>query len=193
MHLGAIRRDGPVDMLIGPRAACDALWGGLGHGIPKVCFNQRLYVCTTPSTGPRLPIRLARLEEAEQIAPLAAAMMREDLGVDPRKPDPEAYLAQVRTRCRNGRTILGELDERIAFLLNIGTICDDGIQVGGTYVPPEFRGQKLSTAGMRSVTSALLSMTRCISLHVNEENTPAVRCYERTGFKRAAPFRLIIR
>ena len=187
-----IQRDGPVKMLIGPRAACDGIWQGLAQGTPSVCFNQRLYTCTQTTDGPGIRIRLAAVEDAERIAPLAAAMMVEDLGVDPRVPDPDDHLDNVRSRCTNNRTLLAELDGHIVFLLNVGTLCDDGTQVGGTYVVPEFRGRGLSTAGMRSATAALLSMTRCVTLHVNEANTPAVRCYERAGFQRAAPFRLII-
>ncbi|MFT5679351.1 MAG: GNAT superfamily N-acetyltransferase [Myxococcota bacterium] len=187
-----IQQDGPVSMIIGPRAASDAIWRGLGQTDPKTFFNQRLYSCTRVMAGERLPIRLATVEDAERIAPLSAAMMVEDLGEDPRIPDPAAHLESVRRRCAGSRTLLGMRDGELCFLLNVGTFCDDGVQVGGTYVPPEFRGQGIATAGMRAAVSALLPMTRCITLHVNEANQPAVRCYERTGFTRMTPFRLII-
>jgi len=193
VHIGQrIRQDGPVTMLIGPRAESDAIWSGLGQNTPSVRFNQRLYTCTEVAEGLGLPIRLATIEDAPRIAPLAAAMMVEDLGVDPRSPDPGAHLNSVRSRCTSSRTILSEKDGQICFLLNVGTFCDDGTQVGGTYVPPEFRGRGYATAGMRAAATTLLSLTRCVTLHVNEANTPAVRCYERTGFQRMAPFRLII-
>ncbi|MDG1483665.1 MAG: GNAT family N-acetyltransferase [Myxococcota bacterium] len=187
-----IRQDGPVSMLIGPRAACDGIWKGLGQTAPKTFFDQRLYRCTEIAAGHRLPIRLATIEDAERIAPLSAAMMVEDLGEDPRAPDPAAYLESVRSRCARSRTLLSMQERSICFLLNIGTFCDDGVQVGGTYVPPDFRGQGIATAGMRASTATLLSLTRSVTLHVNEANLPAVRCYERSGFVPASPFRLII-
>jgi uncharacterized protein len=187
-----IREDGPVSMLIGPRAACDGVWRGLAQTTPKTFFDQHLYRCTQLGEGPRLPIRLATLQDAERIVPLSAAMMVEDLGEDPRAPDPVAYLESVRSRCAGSRTILSMQEGTICFLLNIGTFCDDGVQVGGTYVPPAFRGQGIATAGMRAAAATLLSLTRSITLHVNEANLPAVRCYERSGFVPAAPFRLII-
>ena len=194
VHIGRrIRQDGPVSMIIGPRSASDGIWQGLEQPTPTVHFDQRLYVCTEVSAGPRLPIRVARTADVPRLVPLAAEMMIEDLGVDPRIPDPELHQRGVASRCSRGRTLIAERDGRICFQLNIGTFSKDGTQIGGTYVHPDFRRQGLSTAGMRAASEALLSMTRCVSLHVNEANTPAVRCYERTGFVRAAPFRLIIK
>ena len=193
-HIGQrIRQDGPVSMIIGPRAASDGVWQGLAQPTPTVFFDQRLYVCTEVSAGARLPIRVARIGDVPRLEPLAAEMMIEDLGVDPRIPDPDLHQRSVASRCSRGRTLLAEREGRICFQLNIGTFCKDGAQVGGTYVHPDFRRQGLSTSGMRAASEALLSLTRCVSLHVNEANTPAVRCYERTGFVRAAPFRLIIK
>ena len=194
VHIGRrIRKDGPVSMIIGPRAASDGVWEGLAQPTPSVHFDQRLYVCTAVTAGTRLPLRMARIEDADRLAPLAAEMMIEDLGTDPREPDPALHQRSVESRCSRGRTLIAEQGERICFQLNIGTFCRDGTQVGGTYVPPDFRRQGLSTAGMRTASEALLSQTRCVTLHVNEANVPAVRCYERTGFIRAAPFRLIIK
>ena len=83
-HVGRrIRQDGPVSMIIGPRAASDGVWQGLAQPTPAVHFDQSLYACTAVTAGPRLPIRMARAEDAPQLSPLTAEMMIEDLGVDP--------------------------------------------------------------------------------------------------------------
>ena len=192
--IGRFLRDaGPVEMLIGPRAPCDALWSSLDAPAPRLRYSQRLYVCDTPPAGAGLQLRQARLEEAEQVAALAAQMMIEDLHIDPRLPSPQRHLASVRARIDKGSTLVAAQDGSIVFQLNIGTRCPLGVQVGGTFVPPAHRGRGLSTRGMVTACRLLLAQSAMVTLHVNEANTPAVRCYERAGFRRAAPFRLLIR
>lgn len=187
------RWNGPVDMLIGPRTASDALWRGLKGTPPTVFYDQRLYVCREPSPGPRLPLRPARTDEIPLIIEMAGQMMSEDLGVDPRRKEPNRHRQAIRHRVDEGRTLVGEQDGEIAFLLDVGTRRREGAQVGGTFVPPRFRGQGLSVMGMRAACDRLLREMEMVSLHVNEANVPAVRCYQRAGFQRDVPFRLLIR
>ena len=59
------------------------------------------------------------------------------------------------------------------------------------YTPPRLRGHGYATRGLAGMCSLLLKKHPLITLHVNEENAPAVKLYERLGFARAAPFRLI--
>lgn len=177
-------------MIIGPREAADALWRGLGSPRPRTWFDQRLYVCPAPTPGPRLRLRPARPDELPLVAAMSAAMMREDLGVDPQADDPEDFLARTRARVLSGRCLLGLEDDRVVFKVDVGSRYGQGTQVGGTYVPMEARGRGVATAGMRALCDALGSRTPRVSLHVNEANLPAVRSYERAGFVRDAAFRL---
>ena len=61
----------------------------------------------------------------------------------------------------------------------------------GTWVPPGFRGHGYATEGVRALCQRLLDDHPVITLHVNEANHPAVRVYEKVGFVRTSPFRLL--
>jgi ribosomal protein S18 acetylase RimI-like enzyme len=187
------RQAGTTEMLIGARAANDALWSSMSDTSPSVCYNQRLYICRAVQDGPALLLRKARPSEEPIITEMSAEMMLEDLGVDPREQDLSRHRFAVHSRLNEGRTFVGEVDGQVAFILDIGTTMPIGVQVGGTYVAPALRGRGIATRGMRSAVRQLLREYDSVSLHVNEANMPAIRCYERVGFIRDAPFRLLIR
>jgi ribosomal protein S18 acetylase RimI-like enzyme len=180
-------------MLVGPRAACDALWRAWAPDAQvDRWYDQRLYVCTAPVEGePLAGFRRARAQDASVIAHYADLMEQEDLGRFPRKEDPEGFLRSVHRRIEQGATWVLELHGQLAFQIHVGTSTPWGVQVGGTYVPAAFRGQGLAAACMRELGRRLLPQHRCITLHVNEANTPAVRSYERSGYIRDVPYRLL--
>ncbi len=178
-------------MLIGPRSPSDALWRTWAGRTPPVrWYDQRLYVCRQTPPGPVPPIRRALVSEQRTLSEHSAHMEWEDLGVDPSVEDPAAHARSVRARIERGATWVMERDGRIVFHINVGTDIPLGVQVGGTYVPPELRGQGLATQGMRALLQALLRHRPVVSLHVNEANTAAVRVYEKVGFSVDAPYRL---
>lgn len=180
-------------MAVGPRKDVDTIWhhwAGDRHGVDR-WYDQRLYVCREPVPGKRPDgFRRAHHDELEALIANAAEMELEDLGRDPRHVDEEMFRAAVERRVRQGSTWVVVRCGKIAFQINVGTRTAWGCQVGGTYVPPEFRGAGLATEGMRALTRALLPRYRCITLHVNEANLPAVRTYERSGFVADKAFRL---
>lgn len=184
----------PPSMLVGPRAATDALWDAWSAGevAPDRFYDQRLYVCRTPPPGPSVAgFRKAHLGEWEIVAANAGRMEAEDLGRNPADDFPELHEQVVRDRIRNGKTWVIERERRILFQINVGTATAVGCQVGGTWVPPDARGQGLATDGMKELCRRLLPKHPMVTLHVNEANSPAVRVYEKAGFDRDAPFRLI--
>lgn len=189
----ALRARHPPCMFVGPRAACDAMWAVWGRDVrPERFYDQRLYVCHTPPPGPPVKgFRKAAMTEWRTISRYSALMEYEDLGRDPSQDMPDLHDTVVKDRIRNGRTWVIERGGEILFQINVGTSTPWGCQVGGTYVPPERRGHGLATDGMRELCRQLLPRQRIVTLHVNEANTPAVRVYERSGFERDAPFRLI--
>lgn len=189
----ALARTGPPRMVIGPREASDGLWLGLGAPAPRLWYDQRLYLCTAVSPGPALALRLARPDEFATVSEMAARMMAEDLGEDPREVDAREHEDKVRARLLAGRILVGVDRGEIVFKLDIGSRIARGVQVGGTWVPPHRRGEGLAKAGMRGASRELLARHGRVTLHVNEANLPAVRAYEAVGFVRHAAFRLASR
>jgi ribosomal protein S18 acetylase RimI-like enzyme len=186
---------GPGTLLVGPRAASDAIWRGWGSPKARIWYDQRLYVARRPPSplaeSPlELGLRRARVEETELIALQSGRMEEEDLGRNTWTLQREAQLRASRDRILSGRTWVIERAGRIVFQVHVGTVTREGCQLGGTYVPPELRGQGWAVRGMMALTAHLLERVDMVSLHVNEANAPAVRCYERAGFQRAAAYRL---
>lgn len=190
----ALRGALPPRLLVGPRDDCDALYEGWGRpGRVMRWYDQRLYTIRQP---PRLrgspDLRNARVDEWRAVARAGAAMEREDMGIDPAAEDPDLHAASVKERLRDGRTWVVERRGSLVFQINVGTITPWGCQIGGTWVPPEHRGQGLATEGMAAITHQLLQRHPLVTLHVNEGNPPAVRVYEKVGYTRAAPYRLAV-
>jgi len=187
----ALANMGGTFMVVGPRQASDSLWEGLGRTPDRVRYEQRLYVCDQPVTGPVLDLRPAALSEIAVLADMSIQMLAEDLAIDPRQIAPGPQVARVRERTRAGQIYVAQDGHRIVFKIDIGTWSSHGVQVGGTFVPSDLRRQGISTRAMRALCRILLERAPRVTLHVNEANVAAVRCYEAAGFRRAAPFRLI--
>ena len=179
-------------MIVGPREASDHIWKGLGRLPYLTRFDQRLYVCDTPAEGPLLPIERATLSDLEPVRAMHARMLEEDLGVRACDIDEPSHRAQVRKRIVLGKSWVVRSEDGLSFSIDVGSFGPRGSQVGGTFVPQAHRGQGVATRAMRALCHELLKEVPFVTLHVNEANLPAVRCYERAGFRRANPFRLMV-
>lgn len=189
-----LRSERSVVMAVGPRDSCDAIWSEQRFRLPpRLFYDQRLYVCLHPSPGHAfLGQRLARPEDLPILEKLSSRMMLEDLGFDPGANDPELHRLQVERRIRRSCTWVVEHSGTILFKVDVGTWTPDGLTLGGTYVPPHWRGRGICTSAMRGVTRTLLTKVPLVSLHVNELNTRAVRAYEGAGYERVDAFRIVI-
>ncbi len=183
-----------TQLLIGPRADCDALFrAGDRSEVVRTHYDQRLYVAREVSPGPVIPgLRKASEDDLRDLAAFSSRMMLEDLGFDPAVHNPRGHLAAVSRRIREGRTWVVEHDGRLIFKIDLGSACSQGAMLGGTYVLPSLRQQGLCGRAMRGVLIDLLATHPCVTLHLNEANTPAVGCYERAGFQRDIAMRLMV-
>jgi len=193
--LGAAMHEVPAPhLVVGPRAAVDALWASWRPSAEVVrAHDQHLYVCDAVrelSTPPGF--RLARPAEWPTIAALSAAMEAEDTGRHPLRDDADAFIETIRSRIAREATWVIDRGEGLVFVLHAGTRSALGAQIGGTFVPPAARGQGLATAGVRATTSALLRDVPVVTLHVDERNTPAVRTYQAANYRAYAPMRLLV-
>ena len=190
--LGAIEMSrGGGDMLIGERTAIDALYSGMGRPKNRLFADQRLYRCTLTTPGPELKCRWGTPDDFESICLYASNMMQEDLGINPLREDPVRHVASIQHRLKHQKTQIGEHNGDICFVLDVGTSFKLGAQVGGTFVPKPFRGKGISKQGMRWTTKNLLRECKCVTLHVNENNHPAIRCYEAVGYEPSTAYRMI--
>ena len=177
--------------VMGRREACDAFYEGLGEPDTTIFCDERLfYADFIPEEGSYLPLRLASLCELETLLPMVAQMEIEDLGRDPRV-EWERYKTSLIQRITQERILVGEYDGSIAFLIEIGTRCDLGTQVGTVFVSPAYRNKGLGRRGIRGCLAYLLGDSAMVTLLARESNLPAMRMHERTGFTKGAPFRLI--
>lgn len=186
-------------LLVGPRLAVDAMKERWFGDLPvQRSHDQHLYSLERGALPPEWDVpdpegyRPALYTDREAIARGAAEMELEDIGIDPRQVDPNHHISVVSERIRAGRTSVIERKREIVFQINVGTSHPLGCQLGGTWVPPSHRGQGLAKAGVAATCRRLLLDHPRVTLHVNEANTPAVRAYERVGFSKIAPFRLVV-
>ena len=190
----SFRYRGRARLYVGPREATDAFFQGAGPRFePRLRLDHRLYLLRRGEL--RVPaeadVRLALPRDLDLTAENAAAMQTEELGIDPRLVDAERFR----------RRIAGLIAESVVYVLPVGaefgfqasaaTRCGDGTQVESVYTPPALRRRGYATTGLAGMCDDLLRRYPIVTLHVNEANLPAVRLYERLGFRRGAPFRMI--
>lgn len=186
-----------VHRLVGERHACDVLSDELIPASirPRVLTRSRLYFMEPgdlkvaeriDGLRPAVPADLSRL------VPLAVAMHREDLGEDPLRPDADAYVRHVGMRVASGRVFVVEQGGKLLFKVDLGTRCTWGAQLEGVYTVPEARGQGIARRALATLCDQLLRDLPRITLHVREDNAPAVALYERLGFRRSKPFRILV-
>ena len=190
-HLGQKESSqGGTEMIIGDRIASDALYTQWKQPA-QIVYDQRLYVCHDVCDQDTIPIRFATKKDMDVIYQYSAQMVLEDLRYDPRLLHPKRFRASVQSKIERNKCIVAEHDGEICYIIDIGTQFRLGCQLGGTFVPPKFRGKGFSTKATASVCTLMLSSCDCVTLHVHEQNIPAIRCYERVGFQASTPFRLI--
>ncbi len=139
-------------------------------------------------------IRPAVADELREITVAHAAMTEEDLAI------PRAHLDMARMReLSRGRIEAGKVwvvmkGGRLVFKTEEVARSGDGVLVGGVYTDPAFRGRGYATRGIAAWARRLINEQglRFLALHVNADNTPAVRAYERVGFRPHSMLRLML-
>ena len=86
---------------------------------------------------------------------------------------------------------MGDVEGRVGFMIEIGTRCEMGAQVGSTFVPDSFRGRGLGVLGMRGCLKYLVAHSSFVSLLCRESNIPAMKTYRRAGLQEGVGFRMI--
>lgn len=184
-------------MIVGPRRTVEAYWDRVKdrHATPRlVRKSQPLLVVdrkTLRGETRGVTVRRALPREWELVARNSAAMIRDELGYDPRASSHE-FDSNTRTSVERGVWWVGEHDAAICFFTSEGPYSARTLQLQGIWTPPELRGRGLATASLHGICAALLDEYPTLSLYVNDFNAPALRLYGRLGFTQAGEFSTLL-
>ena len=186
----------PPRMLVGPRAAVLALHAAMtpGRQARDIRDPQPMLVVERGAVpvGLRAPVRLAARRDLDALVAAAAAMHREEMGVDPMAIDAASWRARMESLVERGWSWVWMERGEVLFKAELSAWMPDAVQIQGVYTHPGRRGQGIGTAGLASLCAVLLQETPACTLYVNHYNARALRLYARLGFQKAGDFATVI-
>lgn len=195
----ALARGRSVSTIVGPQEPVRAFWNGVASswGRPREArWDQPHLEISTPPHAPIDPyVRRTTKADMEQLYPACVAMYTEEVGVSPEwGGGTELYRARVAQLVSRGWSYARFDDSgRLVFKAEVACATPYAAQVQGVFVPPEFRGRGLATAGMAGVVELVRrEIAPVVSLYVNEWNSPARAVYEKVGFRETARFATVM-
>ena len=187
----------PPRMLVGPRDSVIPLRDALSSAQRprEVRDPQPLLTLGRDDDLPHQPsaVRLATRADVDGLVVAAAAMHREEMGVDPLAIDAAAWRARMVTLIDHGWSwVWTDGGGDVVFKAELSGWTPEAVQIQGVYTHPSRRGRGIACAGLASVCRSLLEQVPVCSLYVNHYNTTALRLYDRLGFHRAGDFATVI-
>lgn len=131
-------------------------------------------------------------DDLDDLAAAAARMSAEDFEIDLYRIDRQALRRGLEEKVRWGRSFVLRDAGRLAFKVDLAVLSPEGCQVEGVFTETALRGRGIATRCMTELGHRMLGETPYLSLHVNSTNTPALKAYERSGYRRKGEFRLAI-
>jgi len=178
-------------LMIGPAPQVRALAASIAHRRrpAEIRDPQPVMVADRPPIGiPEVPIRRGRREDLDRLSVAAAAMHREEMGVDPLLLDAPGWRRRMATLIDRGWSYLLMQGDEIAFKVELSAWTPEVLQLQGVWTHPAARRRGIATAALGTVCAALLREVPVCSLYVNGYNEPALRLYRRLGFRQVAEF-----
>jgi len=184
-------------MIVGPRTAVEGFWSTARAFMSRpsaIRTSQPVYALDRSTLRfSRNDAEVARVTAAEvdEIVPHSAEMIVGEVGVDPRRSNPDF-------RGRTARIVAAgwwwryRVDGQLAFMCNIGSATPHTAQLQGVWAPPPMRHSGFATRALGAICDHLLDEFPTLCLYVNGYNTSAIALYERVGFVRAGEFQTLL-
>jgi predicted GNAT family acetyltransferase len=96
----------------------------------------------------------------------------------------------VQTMMLNDQVLVGEMNGRLIAKANINADSFSRYQIGGVFVEKVFRSNGYASQIVSSLCKEIISQSKGVSLFVNKTNTPALKVYEKLGFKIIYDYRI---
>src|SRR5882672_4753497 len=128
-------------------------------------------------------LRLATVDDLDQIVPVQAGMAECESGINPMEDDPEGFRARCARRIEMRRVWVLEDNGKLVFKADIQADTPDVIYLEGIWVNPSERGKGIGRKCLRQLSRDLLSRTKSVCVLVNEEHKRAHTFYRMCNFK----------
>lgn len=136
----------------------------------------------TPWIPPDERVRPITMREFESYLEASVAMYTDEIGASPFKYGP-GYGSYVRARVETGDAWGIVENGRVIFKADLGPRYRGQAQLQGVWLDPRLRGQGLAPSMLAGMLVQAQQRFPIISLYVNDFNVPAIRSYERLGFR----------
>lgn len=189
-------RMGGPRMMVGPRRHVLAVHDARTPPVPireardpqPLMVLRRQGLRATPGTK----VRRSRLDDLDGLIVAAAAMHREEMGIDPLTVDPTGWRWRMAQLIERGWSWLWVEAGEIVFKTELSAWTPECAQLQGVWTAPKWRGRGIATAGVAAVCADLFAETAMCSLYVNHYNVAALRLYERLGFETVGEFATLL-
>jgi ribosomal protein S18 acetylase RimI-like enzyme len=128
-------------------------------------------------------LRLAVAADLDLVAPVHAQMAFEESGIDPISVDPEGFYGRCKRRIEQNRVWVNIEDGQLMFKADVVSETPEVIYLEGVYVNPSKRRNGIAVRLLIDLTNRLLAHANSVCLLANQENSAAIACYRKAGFK----------
>lgn len=174
-------------MLMGAQDGVQMFWefyAGRQAQMRKACREHLLELRPPIELSEETPgLRLATAEDLDALLPIHAQMAFEESGVNPLDTDPEGFRQRYLRRIEKQRSWIRMDSGNVVFKAEVVSQTSHVAYLEGVWVNPDNRSQGQGTNCVLQLSKHLLSRSDSVCLFVNEDNTSALRFYERMGFK----------
>ena len=172
-------------VIIGEQKKVERFWefyGPSGQSMRRLC-RELLFAQSSPlDARGTVDLRLATLDDLEQLLPVHGQMAFEECGINPLEADPGGFRQRTTRRIEQGRVWVAMDEQKLVFKADVISYTPEQIYIEGVYLNPQERGKGYGARFVAQLSACLLAKTRSVSLLVNEKDQVAQACYRKAGF-----------
>jgi ribosomal protein S18 acetylase RimI-like enzyme len=173
-------------VIVGEQDKVERFWtfyGAAGQSMRRRCRELLLEQSWPVAVHEAVALRLATLDELEQLLQVHAQMAFEECGINPLERDPVGFRERTIRRIEQGRTWVSMDREKLVFKADVVSDTPEQIYLEGVYVNPQERSKGYGVRFVSQLSRRLLAKTKSINLLVNEKDQVAQACYRKAGYK----------
>lgn len=184
----------PIGSLVGAADAVAALWNQLEGKWPlpaRLIRTSQPYMVSEETYRAEVSrVRFATISDLADYFDAARQMFIGEVGL---QPPSVMFQTRIAENLRSENS-LGWFDEngKTLFKVDIGAMADGWVQIQGVWITPSLRGQGLAA---ELLSEAFTLIQRRFNVHlclyVNSFNEPALRAYQRLGFRQVSSFQTV--